>query len=436
MWKCPQCETVNKNDKCIICGESNPYFPKVTLPFQEGSSRIKSTMRSYGDDNFGMGKITYPTGQVQQDDLMQPDNSGYGEGTVPEWTETSVNVPYEAPARSYIEQTIPIDNLYGEAVTEPENAEIPKKKSKTKKWIIGILIALVVLAAGTVGFLEIQRSRAKSALNDGNYEKAKSIYSGIGFYRDSASMVNECDYMKAIDMLESGEPEKAEKIFEELGHYKDSSLKILDCELALAEEYLEEGDKEKAFECLEELVEKEYEGSDIKMEYLIEEFYEDAVRKYHEGDYDIAKDIFELHKDGCLLLGETANPAYNKYMTLIEVHLGLCDDISEIYDLIDFEDTKDILLSDEYIFDFLTGEWVDSLNNVIEFTPNSSGGITCSCSLPYEDGSYYKIEDGVQYYGDDGREGWTKAMRYEIVHENKITVYCYSNGSTYIMYRQ
>ncbi len=430
MWKCPQCETVNKNDKCIICGESNPYFPKVTLNPPGGGSRIKSTMRTYGSEpvaNTYSAPMGVPGGETQ------PAGGEYDGGTTMGWAET----PSVTTERPYIEQTIPLDNLHMEAEPKAEMVEKSKpKKSKVKKWIIGILIGVAVLTAGTFGFLEIQRSRAKSALEDGDYEKAKSIYSGIGFYRDSASMVDECDYMKAADLLENGDPEEAKEIFEELEHYKDSSLRVLDCELALAEEYLDEGDKEKAFECLEALVKLQYEGSESKMQYLIEELFEDAIQKYREGDYDIAKDIFELYKDGSLLLGESVDSDYNNYMSLIEVHMGVHDDISEIFGLIDFEDTRKILLSDEYVFDFLMGRWADSSNNIIEFSENSNGSISCSCTLPYEDGTYYKIQNGIQYYGDDGNEGWKKGMKYEIAHENKIKVYCYSNGVTYTMYRQ
>jgi len=45
MWKCPACETLNNNDKCVICGEPKPADGGTSVPVKVAPAppRIKAS---------------------------------------------------------------------------------------------------------------------------------------------------------------------------------------------------------------------------------------------------------------------------------------------------------------------------------------------------------------------------------------------------------
>ncbi len=46
MWKCPECETINDGEVCVVCGEARPAIrdiPKVRVPVKEPEVKVKYT---------------------------------------------------------------------------------------------------------------------------------------------------------------------------------------------------------------------------------------------------------------------------------------------------------------------------------------------------------------------------------------------------------
>ena len=74
-------------------------------------------------------------------------------------------------------------------------------------------------------------SKAMSAYEAGNYSEALAVFEELGDYKDSADMINACNYGAACELQGNGEYGEAAKIFEELGDYKDSADMMEECRL-------------------------------------------------------------------------------------------------------------------------------------------------------------------------------------------------------------
>ncbi len=356
MWKCPQCETVNKGEKCIICGESNPYFPKVNLNGgggDKGKARAKTTMGQKETIRMGKNHLDVVL------NMFRPERPEISENNAVQNFEKSlhtfegfsqkgtVNKPAEKQALSKTAPVAVIEDKPSERMDFAECAPLEQeRRGMLKKLLVGAVVILIVCCGIAFGFLELQRGRANSAMEAGNYDSAIEIFEGISFYRGSEYGIKECKYKKALALLADGNYEQAREGFEEMEDYKDAE----------------------------------------------------------------------------------------KYLLLTDARLNAVEDVEVLYDLIDFADTKEILLSDSYIRKFLMGKWTDSTGKRIEFIKEGDG-VKLICTLPFVRGERYRLSDGIQYHGSD-EDGWEKGLRYEIVTENKIKVYCFKDGKTYTMYRQ
>lgn len=517
MWKCPQCETVNKEDKCVICGESNPYFPRVDLNTSQVGSKLRSTMR--GKETMPRGSVItggnrgaafsggmtgnttqavnnasgFQNGQaynashgqaqrtynVSADNSEQaygtPDTIGYqvydtshvvqnrqpynissasqsqfpnNTSTVPRTQQTynstvaasqpSHDVPvtpgWESEKATSMPSNVSAKEWSGSDIKDDDATAVLKKRKKSKKWaVISVVAVIVVLAGGFFGFMEYQYGKGLDAFKHKKFDEAKSTFSGISFYRDSKQMIDECGYEEACKMLEDGKGAEAKELFKQLGAYKDSDLKLRECDYVLAMEHFESENLIEAYNYLEPLVETQYEDSEEQMKDLVSALYESGVEKYKNEEYEASKECFEKYEDGSKLVGLTVDFNYKSYQKLNEACLTTLKDVTELYDLMYFENTKEILLSDKYIRSFLMGKWLAEDNNSIEFV-EENGGVKNVCTLPFEPGEKYKLSNGVQYHGNDNN--WIRGLKYRIIHENQIEVYCYKNEKTYVMYRQ
>lgn len=147
MWKCPQCETVNKGEKCIICGESNPYFPKVDLKGDrrdDSKSRFRTTMSEKG--NFPMGKNLLDA----VPNMFRPERKEISDRKAVQNFEKALHT-YEGLSQKGIHEgngekfTAPIALLEDEPFEEFELVTLGQKRKGTlKKWILGLVILLIV----------------------------------------------------------------------------------------------------------------------------------------------------------------------------------------------------------------------------------------------------------------------------------------------------
>jgi len=470
MWKCPQCETVNKEERCFICGEAKPSKPKVSGDgVLVGTSKLRSTMRNQSNNNGNYVPVSSGNGQHSQQRgeparaesagnmIVKPVQNGYvkKQGDIADATQNTVRM--ELPKRDHRvnpDATV-IYERKGKAVSRTESVDkrsygevhyvTPVRPAKKKmgagiKWLIAVSAVLLVCVAGALGFLEVQRFRANSALSAGDYDQAKAIYESIGFYSDSSTMAKECVYQKADSLLKEGNPTEAKKFFSEVEGLDDSvPKKLIECDYQIAMQHIEAKEYVQAFDALKCPLENEYLESETHMLDVVKNLYGTGVTQYRNDAFEDAEMSFVKYEEGTKLVGIAAEVDYGKYLKLIEAHLRGVKDISTLYSLLDFEDTKEILISDAYIGKFLMGRWNDSAGNKIEFVQKTDGGsnkVKFICNLPFEKYTNYEIRDGIQYHGTVDTDKWEKSLRYEVSGKNTIMVYCYANGKTYTMYRQ
>jgi len=267
--------------------------------------------------------------------------------------------------------------------------------------------------------------QAITMMSNKQYEDAISKFEAIDFYKDSKDKIVECKYGQATTLLEENEPQKAKTIFKQLKDYRDSSDLVIECDYKTALNYKTDGELLKAYNEFTKL--SDYKDSEEQLDKLKSPLYKKGVELYQSDDYSEAKQYFEKSVD------------YDReedYLKLIDAHQGNLDNIKELYYLIDFEDTKEILLDDDNIFDFLMGSWSDAYgDHSLKYERRSATSTHCTYDLPSSSyGDYYKLEDGCHYKGSDSTS-WNKQWSFEIIDVNTIEVYCYQNYSTYTLYR-
>lgn len=67
---------------------------------------------------------------------------------------------------------------------------------------------------------------AKKLMQSGDYEAAKALFSSVSRHLDAAALMTECDYLSACQLENEGEYLSALHAFEALGNYSDSAARI------------------------------------------------------------------------------------------------------------------------------------------------------------------------------------------------------------------
>lgn len=162
------------------------------------------------------------------------------------------------------------------------------------------------------------------------------------------------------------------------------------------------------------------------METVTEKIYQQAIRDYHNANFDEAQAGFRLIVD---------YERCEDYLTLIRnrtPYYGNCD---ELIDLLDFEDAKSILLENEICFEqFISGDW-KTQNGSNYFKIHSNGNCTYNLPAFSVSGSFCTIKNGIYYEGKQGSEDRMQ-FKFSIVDKNTISVHCYKNSKTYTLIRQ
>lgn len=383
MWKCPNCETINDSEFCIICGEAKPTFDSEAVI--TNSDSIKDTY----------------------------------------------------------------------------SAEASVRHRNTAKIIAALCISVTVIALAAFIILQVLYTNALNALNSSEYDKAIEFATKIEFYRDADWVLSEANYRQAQNYIDDNEYEQALNKLNLLSSYKNSDELILKCKYEQANLLIDSAEYDEAIGLLSE-INNYQDARDLKQYATAKKHYEDnklisslndfnkiidfrdtpelvinikaqiyakGIDLYHDLVYSESKKYFNSLKS-------EDYQDVNKYMTLLQAHMALLSDVSKLYELIDFEDTKEILLNDEYILKFLMGKWSDSAGNYLEFYKENANDTTtwCSYSLPNTDGKYYKIENKTHYKGSD-ETGWKKQWTYQIISKNTISIYDYIDGKIYTLRR-
>ena len=169
----------------------------------------------------------------------------------------------------------------------------------------------------------------------------------------------------------------------------------------------------------------DYSDSSQKLAEIKNAMYSKAVELYNTEQYEDAKNYFDKTTD----IGDTS-----KYLLLTKLHLGYYYKYDEIIGLIDFADTKNIIINDSvYTNKFILGKWINNNGEYyIEFYRKDEESISSNYNMPFDisDGKYYELENGIYSIGDD-ESGWVEQWSFEIVSINEINIKCIKTGEVY-----
>lgn len=286
-WICPDCESVNTADSCVVCGCSRPQRKTV-------------------DDD---GQGSYPDAVLE---WVCPDCETVNTGA--SCIICGCSRPQEKPSE---EQITGGQGSYAEAVSEwvcPDcetcntgssctvcghpRPELGVKGHISKKAVIAVVVAAVIVIsvfAGIAVWLPYHRYQsACSLLESGQYEQAYQVFSKMENYRDSASKSEQALCGWAENLAKTGEYELAlEKLSLLPQNDHSNSIKIQMC-TQWAKELNELGNHAMALNVLESLPDDESVISvrrDIQFNYALfllnhEHNYKEAYMQFTElGDY-------------------------------------------------------------------------------------------------------------------------------------------------------
>jgi formylglycine-generating enzyme required for sulfatase activity len=135
-----------------------------------------------------------------------------------------------------------------------------------------IALALVIVGIALAGGYQLygawqkeeQYQLANTALEAGEWEEARHLFTELGGYQDSQTLLKETHYQLAKTALEAGNWEEARRLFTELGDYQDSQTLLKETYYELAKIALEAGNWQEARRLSIEL--GDYQGSRALLE--------------------------------------------------------------------------------------------------------------------------------------------------------------------------
>lgn len=301
------------------------------------------------------------------------------------------------------------------------------------------------------------------SLEKGKYDDAYENFTSLGNYFNSKEMSQESYYQKAADLVDRGEYEEAILTYRQIIDYEDSYELLQSARYQYGEQLIEDGNYEEALSCFSILAQIDYEDAD---EMILATYYEWGKSLVEDGDYYTAYEKLSLakgYKDTEVLLDSVELMVYlegvqfyenadysnslkffsiireyqdsNIYIILSNAHLGTLLTqamVDTLKPMIYLEDVGDVLvMNNNNAQIFLMGTWSGS---GYYFTMKEDGNTTYN--LPWYDGDYYTIEDGIFYTYYEGYESQKTALfKFDVISEDMMFVYVYKNGHTYVLYR-
>jgi len=269
--------------------------------------------------------------------------------------------------------------------------------------------------------------KAAGMADNGKFDEAMQIYGDLGDYKDSRDLIDSTNYRKGNYLVNEEEFQKALDIFKKLAvkRYPDAEEMIKATNYAWASSYIANENYYDAYQKL--LLTKSYKDTNTILNSLQFLLYEDGKKLYKNRNFFQAQKYFEL-------IGDYLQA--DDYQFLISLHQygGYSEfDKDRLVDLLYFEDAKDILVNDEWLFPmFLIGRWT---NYTYYFEMKSDHYI--SYDLPWYDGDYYDLEDGIIYNYYENKYSERKAtFKFDVISEDMITVFVYRNSRSYTLFRQ
>jgi|GEM_PF-6679287 len=339
---------------------------------------------------------------------------------------------------------------------------------------------------------ECKYQKAINFMEMESFDEAIALYTELGEYSNCSNMVIDCKYKKAFSLLENDSYTKSQKLFKELNDYKDSASMVLEVMYIKGHDSMERREYDVAISVFKDLQKEDYKDSS----HLIDKaYYDKGISSYDDGKLieaynafsqipkyldskhnliNLRLDIYNLAIDTYLnskdykyaeelfrIIGDYENS--DKYLTLILA--SICNDkhkaseIEYLYDgdeiylnlvkILDFENAKEVLMGDNWIYYFLEGYWSNGssyfqIYESEDYTSENSGKINrfynSYWNLPKYEVKHYRIIDEILYVGtyvtENIKKDWTKQYKFEYVNYNTIKIYNYKDEKTYTLKRK
>lgn len=280
--------------------------------------------------------------------------------------------------------------------------------------------------------------KAERRMRDDKFDEAKEMFEEISWYKDSDMMALKCDYRKADYLMELGMTDDALSLYNQLAKlsYEDSSRRYNEALLKKAEELKADGKTDEAMEIITLVAQ----GSDEEAaEALSNHKYNTAIDLFEEGKYDEAKKIFAeigendmaVECDYSMGIDYKDQGSYVKAMEVFK-RLGDYNDSKDQFELCEewlLMENEDSLNS----YKAMEGRYSNESGRYVEYITDGSTK-RARYNLPFENGAYFKLADGVHYHSKDGKS-WKKQWIFEKTSSG-LCAYSYVNGKAYSLERE
>lgn len=129
---------------------------------------------------------------------------------------------------------------------EQQKAKREAEQKKTKRFLsiaipsVCILVAIIFILVRVI-IPNIHYNKALNLMEEGHYEEAITEFQKMNGYKESDSMILECQYLHAVSLMQDGKYDSAREAFVELESYKDSPDQTIECYYQIALQQLNAG---------------------------------------------------------------------------------------------------------------------------------------------------------------------------------------------------
>ncbi len=324
--------------------------------------------------------------------------------------------------------------------------KIKKNRKKSPLIISAILTALICLGGAVFGVylnFNTEYLEAEKKLKNERFDDAKAIFKDISWYKDSSDKILLCDLNKSEYLMDNGNFDEAIEILEKLKDkdYSGADNLYYDCIIRIAEKYNKDGYADKALE----LVGKIAQYKDKEVQKKVKECkFDSAMLLFENKQYEQARDIFKELSD------KNMTDKCDYHIALDYKHHGeYANALSAFAKLKNYSDSKEQFeITERWLinenmgedvfssYEMLEGKYSNEDGFYVEYSLGSNGSTDTSYTLPHDaSNKYFKLEDGVHYHGNDGKN-WKKQWIFEKVSSDTFNVYNYKDGKVYILERE
>ncbi len=324
-------------------------------------------------------------------------------------------------------------------VTEAKEEE--KEVRKTPSIVIGVGAAALVVVIAILIFNfrcnDIYIS-ANRYMRDGKLVRAEEMFESISWYKDTALMLQKCDFYRADILLEEGKTDEAIEIYEELlkTNYPDAQTALNEALIVKAKELTDMGKSEEAMKILSSVAETDGgEANEIidknkremAMSLYIDESYKEAIQIFTSlGDEEMVKECeyciaLDYKKNGDYAMAMAAFNALDDYNDS-KKQFNTCEEwlISENKEQKIFKSFKNI-----------EGRFEDEDGHYVEYSAKGDK-IHSKYTLTFEEGEYFRLKDGIHYNSADSNS-WEKQWIFQRVSDDELLVYDYIDAKVYTL---